>query len=440
MTSVGLSSPATSLRILAVLNTAPLHEPHTGGGIRCKHLVEALAAAGTLDVFVASVTSAGRMEYVSSLAIRAGSIDSPAKVGFLTKARSIARRPLWPTRVAMNRNHLRSQFLSWLSTDPPYDVVFFECIDHYLPLTGLIDWSCVVDMDDLNSSMLRQNLTQIWADVCRRKTSLPRRLALILKLITYGRGYISWRRVEAQTVKHCSSVLVCSSEDHDLLGRPRNAVLAPNPTSIRVSNPPAGLAHRRRNGPPTLIFCGAMSYEPNSTGVRWFANEVLQRMRAQIPDLKLLVVGHGSDKMGLEMLPGVEPLGFVRDLESVFAEADIAVVPLRTGTGTRLKVLDAWAAGLPVVSTRIGAYGLGATDGVHLLLAETIDEFSGSIKRLLESAPLRSELALGGADLALRHSPAILSGAVRQAVVGEAEPAMRLHASLSPYPSEWGHV
>jgi len=97
--------------------------------------------------------------------------------------------------------------------------------------------------------------------------------------------------------------------------------------------------------------------------------------------------------------PRIEVVGPVDDAVAELARCRVAVVPLLSGSGTRLKILEAWAAGLPVVSTTIGAEGLGARDGEHLLIADDAASFARATARLLACSPLRTELAAAGRSL-----------------------------------------
>jgi glycosyltransferase involved in cell wall biosynthesis len=97
--------------------------------------------------------------------------------------------------------------------------------------------------------------------------------------------------------------------------------------------------------------------------------------------------------------PRIQVVGPVEDAVVELARASVAIVPLRAGSGTRFKILEAWAAGRPVVSTTIGAEGLCAVDGEHLLLADTPERFADAVSALLDSADLRGRLGRAGRRL-----------------------------------------
>ena len=144
--------------------------------------------------------------------------------------------------------------------------------------------------------------------------------------------------------------------------------------------------------PRLLVFSGAMDWLPNVDSVRWFAREVLPLIRRRIPQVRLLVVGREPARALIDELSGlpIEFTGTVEDVRPYLARAGLFVVPLRVGSGTRLKILEAWAMAKPVLSTAIGAEGLPARDGENIRLADTPDALASRAIMLLQS-PLEAE-------------------------------------------------
>jgi glycosyltransferase involved in cell wall biosynthesis len=147
-----------------------------------------------------------------------------------------------------------------------------------------------------------------------------------------------------------------------------------------------------------IVFSGNMEYHPNLAAVRFFRRDVWPRLRDRWPLLVWRLVG--KNPAAVERFtrgdPRIEVAGPVADAISELARSRVAVVPLLTGSGTRLKILEAWAAGLPVVSTTIGAEGLPVRDGETALLADGAEAFAGAVTRLLTSAELRRNLGSAG--------------------------------------------
>ena len=123
--------------------------------------------------------------------------------------------------------------------------------------------------------------------------------------------------------------------------------------------------------PPTVTFWGTMSYPPNRFGAEWMVAEVVPLLVGLVPDVRVMIVGGGGELLPLPKGGHVVATGFVEDLSTVLSETDVAAVPLQAGGGTRIKIIEAWANNIPVVSTSVGAYGLGAIDGENVLIAMT---------------------------------------------------------------------
>lgn len=143
-----------------------------------------------------------------------------------------------------------------------------------------------------------------------------------------------------------------------------------------------------------LLFVGNLSYEPNVDGVEWFCESVLPRIQAMVPSTTLTVIGHSPPGRIRELAGrgGITVVGSVGDVEPFYRSSAIAIVPLRAGSGTRIKILEAMSFGRTVVSTSIGSEGLSVVDGHHLLLADEATEFAARIVRLLRSPGERQRI------------------------------------------------
>jgi glycosyltransferase involved in cell wall biosynthesis len=147
-----------------------------------------------------------------------------------------------------------------------------------------------------------------------------------------------------------------------------------------------------------IVFSGNMEYHPNISAVRFFRREVWPLLRERWPGLVWRLIGKGPEAVR-KFTSGdarIEVEGPVDDAIRELARAKVAVVPLLAGSGTRLKILEAWAAGLPVVSTTLGAEGLGARDGESLLLADGGPAFAEAVSRLLACPDLRQSVGMAG--------------------------------------------
>jgi polysaccharide biosynthesis protein PslH len=206
-------------------------------------------------------------------------------------------------------------------------------------------------------------------------------------------------KLERRWLPRFSEVLATSDADAAVVKSivpSANVRIYPNAIPFTPSSQPVTEKHRE-----ALVFSGNMEYHPNLSAVRFFRKEVWPRLRAEWPGLVWRLVGKNATaiKPLVEGDPRIEVIGSVEDAVSELARGSIAVVPLLAGSGTRFKILEAWAAGLPVVSTTIGAEGLPVADEREILLADGGPAFARAVSRLLACTELRERLAVAGRSL-----------------------------------------
>jgi polysaccharide biosynthesis protein PslH len=202
-------------------------------------------------------------------------------------------------------------------------------------------------------------------------------------------------RYEPHVCRQFDRVVWVSQEDQDAVGmhvagsRPQSAVI---PICV---DPEEQRRIEAGPNPHRVTFLGGLHWPPNAEGIVWFAREVWPRVRQQAPDAVLTVIGKDPPP-SLSTCDGIEVAGYVGDPTPFLAETAAFVVPLRAGGGMRVKILDAWCWGLPVVATRIGAEGIGVRDGHDALLADTPGAFAEAVVRVLREPDLAARLAAGG--------------------------------------------
>jgi glycosyltransferase involved in cell wall biosynthesis len=167
-------------------------------------------------------------------------------------------------------------------------------------------------------------------------------------------------------------------------------------------DPDAQSPVNRRPATKRVTFMGGLHWPPNSQGVVWFAQEVWPLVRAQVPEATLTVIGKNPPPLpGPEQ--GVEVAGYVADPEPYLAETAAFVVPLHAGGGMRVKILEAWRWGLPVVSTTIGAEGIHYENGRDLLIADSPTAFAEAVIRLLCEPKLADNIGRAGRQTVETH-------------------------------------
>jgi len=200
------------------------------------------------------------------------------------------------------------------------------------------------------------------------------------------------RRWEPQFANHFGLCVTMSEADRQIL-------LAAN-ESLRVEVSPNGVDTTHFRPLPDegetheMLFIGNMGYQPNVDASIYFCNEVLPIIREEVVDSKLWIVGIDADA-SVQRLEGngVFVTGGVPDVVPYYERSSVCVVPLRAGSGTRLKILEAMALGRAVVTTSIGCEGLEVVDGEHLMVADDSKRFAEQIVKLLTDRELRARIA-----------------------------------------------
>jgi sugar transferase (PEP-CTERM/EpsH1 system associated) len=190
--------------------------------------------------------------------------------------------------------------------------------------------------------------------------------------------------------------LVVSREDEKLLADSRpgmQTTVVPNGVDTDYFRP------RRDPEGKQLLFCGSLDWHPNVEAMKFFFDAIWPRLIRQLGHIEIYVVGRRPPKW-LERLSAndnrIQVTGFVDDVRPYFRKATMFVCPIRHGGGTRLKILDALAMGVPVIATSFACSGLSLKNGKHVVLAETPDDFVRQIERVLSNATLRVSLAAAG--------------------------------------------
>jgi glycosyltransferase involved in cell wall biosynthesis len=369
----------------------------TGYRQRLHWLVKILAAEGDLDLIVAR-RRAGPRPDPPPADIRLGRMsvvdagDITASFGRRAQEWTLGSRPRllvgqdWTAALAL--------FRTWSSE--PYDLVWFSHAPVYLALRDIGNASHVVDLDNLESSLLRH----------RRRVSSQRLKTTVTSLTASARVCVDvvderrWRRLERQIATTAAATVVCSELDRTRLGKP-NAWVVPNGYE-KLAARGGRRAERRSSATPVFLFVGLLTYEPNRDAADFFARRVLPLIRVSFPGAQFRVVGRfGSeaDVGNLRRLPGVTVTGELPDLTAELLAADVAVVPIRFGGGTRIKILEAFAHELPVVSTSVGCEGLDVQTGHQLLIADDPDAFASACLSLLRQHEDRTAMTARAAEV-----------------------------------------
>lgn len=212
------------------------------------------------------------------------------------------------------------------------------------------------------------------------------------------------RRFEYGEMPHYHAVAVCSAEDSREAQRQAPGV--PVEVIVNGADTEFFTPLRAPDPAPTLLLLGTMHYYPNVDAARYYFETMHEALRARVPGLRVLIVGHNPPpEIGaLGRRPGVTVTGSVPDIRPYLARSWVQAVPLRLGGGTRLKIVESMAAGLPVVSTSVGAQGLhAATAGEHFLLADGPEAFVAHTAALLLNEGARTRMAAAARAFVEEH-------------------------------------
>ncbi|MCZ8100873.1 MAG: glycosyltransferase family 4 protein [Burkholderiales bacterium] len=243
------------------------------------------------------------------------------------------------------------------------------------------------------------------------------------------RGLIAraeWRaaeRFESAAMKSVDAVVAISSNDADQFRKMAGVEAHVVPVVATISR-----SERPRPDGPRFCYVGNLRWRPNAEGLTWFCQQVWPAIRRRMPDATFEIAGIGlpSNAQGKPvvpdswMVPGVETVGFLDDLEPLYARSVAVLAPVLGGSGVRIKLLESFSAGMPVVTTPDGAAGLPLSHDDQLLIASDPSSFAEQAERLARSEALRSRLTQSAFGfLAAEHS--------QEAAVAVMERALGLH-------------
>lgn len=360
----------------------------TGGHLRTFHLLRALARRFRVRLVV-PVTE-GQRAAVEALGGH-GIAVVPVRVGPRVVWREAVRGLAAAARgepYVLFRRHDRPAVWAALRREAGRerpDALYLDHLDSFLYRSALPGTPAVLDLHNVYSTLTRRAAAE---RPSRASRWYLRREAALLD------------RVERRAVAGVDALMAVSDEDRSHfagLGA-RAAYVVPNGVDCAAYETlPTG----RRSAWPLILYVGSLSWGPNAAAARTLAVEVLPRIRERIPGATARIVGRepSPEVRALGQLPGVEVLGSVPDVRPHLAEAAVLAVPLEAGGGTRLKILEAFAAGLPVVSTPVGCEGIDADDGEHLRVVARAQMAEG-IVALLDDRARGERLAARARDLA----------------------------------------
>ena len=375
------------MKILHIIAYSPVR-PTFGGALRMHHILRLLAARHDVTV-VAFGEDAEAEAYQAEFGHRLRAVHM-VPFRWTTRYRRLAQLvAFWREKSYFySAVHTRrmEETIRRLVRENAYDVVLteFSSMGSYEFETTAVK---VLDSHNIEYD----NFRRVW-----EKTRSP------LRKLHYYDEYRKFAKEEIENYRRQDVVFFTSERDRSLV--------AASLPGVRTAVVPNGVdaAYFAPGGakpePATLVFTGAMSYVPNNDGAIWFLDHVFPKILERVPEARVAIVGIQPPKELLRRnSSNVLVTGYVDDVRPYVHGASAFIVPLRMGGGTRLKVLEAMAMRIPIVSTSIGCEGINVRDEESILIADEPSAFADAVVRVLSDAALRARLTAAGAELVHRE-------------------------------------
>ncbi len=376
------------------------YPPHQGTSLRNYHIICGLAQKHTVSLlsFVEENQSIDELQ-IEPLLEQIDQLETVSVPKRTSQKRLVqlvtTSQPDMAHRLASSVFEVK---LRALLNERPFHIIQIEGIElaRYIPIIRQVSPQSKIVFDNHNAETELQHrnfLTDI-----RRLKRLP---AAIYSWIQVQR----LRRFERWACLESDGVTAVSEADADLLetliGQSEKSVVA-IPNSIDITQ----YQHQVDTPIPfDLIFAGKMDYRPNVDAVLWFAEQVWPYIVEKRPLTTWAIVGQKPHErlMGLKEQSGITLTGFVESMQPYWHGAQIAIMPFRIGSGTRLKIIEAMASGTPIVSTPVGAEGFPVTSGQELVLAELAHEMATAVLSLLDNPENRTKLILNATEFVKQY-------------------------------------
>ena len=362
--------------------------PKRGGKIRPFNMIRHLQAAGHQVTVCSLARSEAEAEEGRGIAPHCSAFHMGLVREPVQWARMIVRLPL-PTPSSMGyfySGRLAARVRGLLAT-PGFDLIFVHCssvaqyVEHVRGIPKILDFG---DMD-----------SQKWLEYANYK---PFPLSLGYRL--EGRKMLWAEKRLARRFDLCTATTRAEWETLNAYGTGAATDWFPNGVDAQFFSPTDGAYD-----PDTISFIGRMDYYPNQECMLRFCRETWPLLKQRRAGMKLLIVGADPSPAirALGDLPGVTVTGSVPDVRPYIRGSALMVAPLAIARGTQNKILEAMAMGVPVVTSRVAAGGVDAEADAHLLVADTPQELSAAILRLVENPAERARLATSGRERMLGH-------------------------------------
>ncbi len=390
-------------KILFLTQVLP-YPPHSGAKIRAYYVLRQLARQHevTLLSFVRLDDTAEAVEHLQGFCKAVYTV--PMQRSLLRNVRAVLKAGLTGQSVIIVRDELPEMHraLHSILSAQSFDAVHAD-------QTSMAQYALYAQR--LNTETFGRSHVPMILDAHNALYRIPERMAHHesnpLKRWLYQREARVLARYEVETYDRFDHVVFVTGVDQEeILQRTLNTRTAvhsrPHPATsvipicVDIDDKPL-VARRER--PLAVTHLGTMFWPPNVEGVLWFAREVFPRVLAEMPEARFVVVGKDPPREVQDLtlqVRNVQVTGYVPDPEPYLAETAVFIVPLRAGGGMRVKIVDAWSWGMPIVSTSIGAEGIEIAEGENILIGDTPEALAEAVVRVLKEPALGERLRSQG--------------------------------------------
>ncbi len=285
----------------------------------------------------------------------------------------------WPGQLTKPVNSNDQKRFEEMAAD--YDLIWYETLLPAARFRYFGSEKAIIDLDDLNHLK--------WDMLNKQRTGIRQHIAnkCIIK---------KWEKAEISALRKFSMIGLCSEKDKSYLAERfpeinEKTYIIPN----GFENIPAPNRSDTKAAQLRIGFIGILEYRPNLEGLSWFIDQVWPKVLEKRPDTILRVVGKVSDSITPPKGANIEYTGFVNDVSEEFNSWTTMIVPLLSGGGTRLKILESFARGCPVISTGTGAYGLKINEN-NIIICDDPLEFADQILKLAEDQNKQQQMSQAG--------------------------------------------
>ncbi len=382
------------MKILFLTQIIP-YPPDAGPRIKTWHVLQYLANSGH-DITLLSFVRKDEEKHLSKLSeVCQQIIPIPIKRTRIEEVRALLRSQIKRTPFLIERDFrpLMAKTTRELLTTHHYDAIHVD----------QVNMAQFISKSFLNSKRIKtifdaHNATWVILDRMRHKIPLALRPFLSLEVHRM-------KAYENRLVEEFDHVITVTEIDKNLILKGRNG--QHNNSKVHVIpiavNTDLLRPVKRKPDSNHIVTVASLNYPPNADGVRWFLREVFPIIKRQKPEVTLTVIGKNPPKDFFDLAKDfhneVQITGYVEDLIPYLENSAFMVVPVLAGGGMRVRILEAFSRGIPVVTTTIGLEGISATDGIEVLVEDTPENFAQAVIRLLHDFQLQEQLAINARNL-----------------------------------------